>query len=88
MPNYDCHFIPPHVEILSVAIAALGKLQKSVAADRTRQARLRANSCSRQPVGMCGGDVEGHAKRGDPFRRANFRPSLTRLRCSALDAPN
>src|SRR6516165_387306 len=30
----------------------LGKLQKSVAADRTRQARLRANSCSRQPVAV------------------------------------
>src|SRR5262249_8594181 len=51
-PNYDCHFISLHVQILSVAIAALGKLQKSVAADRTRQARLRANSCSRQPVAL------------------------------------
>jgi len=26
-PNYDCRFIPPRVEILSVAIAALRKLQ-------------------------------------------------------------
>jgi hypothetical protein len=51
-PNYDWHFIPPHIEILSVAIAALEELQKSVAADRTRQARLRANSCSRQPVAV------------------------------------